>query len=130
MLESLRLWPTTPLILRDSTADTAWRNGTLPAGAGVVVFAPFFHRDDQTLPEAHRFSPELWSGDRDDRDWPLVPFSGGPGMCPGRNVVLLTASRVLGELVGQRRFTAEGPLDTGRLPGTLSPFHLRFTVRR
>ncbi|NUL46531.1 cytochrome P450 [Cellulosimicrobium funkei] len=130
VLESLRLWPTTPLILRDSTADTEWRNGTLPAGAGLLIFAPFFHRDDQTLPEAHRFSPELWSGDRDDSDWPLVPFSGGPGMCPGRNVVLLTASRVLGELVRQRRFTAEEPMDTGRLPGTLSPFHLRFTVRR
>lgn len=128
VLESLRLWPTTPLILRDTTEETAWRNGTLPAGAGVVVFAPFFHRDDRTLPEAHRFSPELWSGDRDDRDWPLVPFSGGPGMCPGRNVVLLTAGHVLGELLRQRNLTAEKPLDTGTLPGTLSPFHLRFTV--
>lgn len=96
----------------------------------MVVFAPFFHRDDRTLPEAHRFSPELWSRDRDDRDWPLVPFSGGPGMCPGRNVVLLTASRVLGELLGRRELTAEHPLDTGQLPGTLSPFHLRFAVRR
>ncbi|GAA1660298.1 cytochrome P450 [Citricoccus zhacaiensis] len=130
VLESLRLWPTTPLILRDSTAGTRWRNGTLPAGAGLVIFAPFFHRDGQTLPEAHRFSPALWSGDRDDSDWPLVPFSGGPGMCPGRNVVLLTASRVLGELLGQREIAAAEPLDTRRLPGTLSPFHLRFAVRR
>ncbi len=130
VLESLRLWPTTPLILRDSTAGTRWRNGTLPAGAGLVIFAPFFHRDDQTVPEAHRFSPELWSGDRGDRDWPLVPFSGGPGMCPGRNVVLLTASLVLGELLRQREFTAAETLDTSQLPGTLSPFHLRFDIRR
>ena len=127
VLESLRLWPTTPLILRDTTARTGWRNGSLPAGTGLVIFAPFFHRDDQRLPEAHRFSPELWSQDRDDADWPLVPFSGGPGMCPGRNVVLLTASTVLAELVRRHDYTPKRPLDTEQLPGTLSPFSLRFT---
>ncbi|GAA1128222.1 cytochrome P450 [Citricoccus alkalitolerans] len=130
VLESLRLWPTTPLILRDTTAETRWRNGVLPAGTAVVIFAPFFHRDDATLPEAHRFSPDLWMRDRGDGDWPLVPFSGGPGMCPGRNVVLLTSSLVLAELVGQRDLVAEQPLDTAVLPGTLNPFTSTFTVRR
>ncbi|MFC7403266.1 cytochrome P450 [Citricoccus sp. GCM10030269] len=129
VLESLRLWPTTPLILRDSTVETRWRNGVLPAGTSLVIYAPFFHRDDETLPEAHRFSPELWLRDRDDTDWPLVPFSGGPGMCPGRNVVLLTSSMVLGELLRRREFTAQKPLNTDPLPGTLSPFSSRFSVR-
>ncbi|NUL45753.1 cytochrome P450 [Cellulosimicrobium funkei] len=129
VLESLRLWPTTPLILRDTTAETRWRNGVLPTGTALVIFAPFFHRDDVTLPEAHRFSPDLWTRDRDDSDWPLVPFSGGPGMCPGRNVVLLTSSLVLGELLNRRELTAGKPLDTNRLPGTLSPFSTTFTLR-
>ena len=39
VLESVRLWPTTPAILRDTTTDTEWSNGTLKAGTGVVVFA-------------------------------------------------------------------------------------------
>ena len=129
VLESLRLWPTTPLILRDSTATTHWRNGTLPPDTALVIYAPFFHRDDQTLPQAHRFSPELWLQESDDNAWPLVPFSAGPGMCPGRNVVLLTSSLVLGELLRQHDFTAQEPLDTGQLPGTLSPFSSHFTVR-
>ena len=59
----------------------------------------------------------------------LVPFGAGPGMCPGRNVVLLTSSLVLGELLRQHDFTAQEPLDTGQLPGTLSPFSSHFTVR-
>lgn len=130
VLESLRLWPTTPLVLRDSTAQTRWRNGVMPSGTAMVIFAPFFHRDDEQLPQAHRFSPELWSQERDDDDWPLIPFSGGPGMCPGRNVVLLTASMVLGELLRGRDYTPADPLDTRDLPGTLSPFSLRFTVHR
>src|SRR5699024_6853467 len=90
MLESLRLWPTTPMILREARETTVWRNGTLDAGTSVLIFAPFFHRDDEALPGAHRSAPELWLEDRDDTNWPLVSFSGGAGFCPGRNVVLLT----------------------------------------
>jgi hypothetical protein len=40
-----------------------WPAGTLPAGSNVVVFAPYFHRDDQRLPFADRFAPELWLGE-------------------------------------------------------------------
>ncbi|MFC7375512.1 cytochrome P450 [Brachybacterium sp. GCM10030268] len=133
VLESLRLWPTTPLLLRDTTEETTWRTGSLPAGTAVIIFAPYFHRDERHLAEAHRFAPQLWleghePGERDDRAWPLVPFSDGPGICPGRNVVLLTCSMVLGELVRQRSLTAQQPLDTSTLPGSLSPFSSRFTV--
>ncbi|WP_226924902.1 cytochrome P450 [Georgenia satyanarayanai] len=132
VLESLRLWPTTPLILRDTTEDTEWARGTLAAGSSVVIFAPFFHRDDRHVPEAHRFAPELWSRERTDEDWPLVPFSGGPAMCPGRNVVLLLASTVLGRLLAEREYVVEGgALDPdGPVPGSLSPFALRFRTGR
>lgn len=133
VLESLRLWPTTPLILRETTEETQWRNGTLDKGTSILIFAPFFHRDDETLADAHRFAPELWLEDRNENDWPLVTFSGGPGMCPGRNVVLLTASMVLGELLRNHDFTAEKtaaePLDVEQLPGTLSPFSSRFITK-
>src|SRR5215210_7648769 len=44
VLESLRLWPTTPAVLRDATAATDWPSGRLPNGTAVVIFAPFFHR--------------------------------------------------------------------------------------
>jgi hypothetical protein len=50
VLESLRLWPTSPAVLRDTTTETTWETGTLPAGAGVFIFSPLFHRDDRTLP--------------------------------------------------------------------------------
>src|SRR5690606_31988282 len=95
VLESLRLWPTTPLVLRDTVADTTWETGTLPAGTGMVIFAPFFHRDDERLPYAHRFAPEVWLGEDHAGgaiplgDWPLIPFSRGPAICPARNLVLL-----------------------------------------
>jgi cytochrome P450 len=59
VLEALRLWPTTPAVLRDTTAGTAWANGTLRARTGIVIFTPFFHRDPEALPYADSFAPEL-----------------------------------------------------------------------
>ncbi|HLS25827.1 MAG TPA: cytochrome P450 [Beutenbergiaceae bacterium] len=130
VLESLRLWPTTPAILRDTTGPTEWAGGHLPAGASVVIFAPFFHRDHTRVPQAHQFVPELWLRERTDEDWPLVPFSGGPAMCSGRNVVLHTASVALGHLLADQRYELQSPeLSPHRaLPGTISPFHLRFAL--
>jgi hypothetical protein len=131
VLESLRLWPTTPAVLRDTTEPTSWSTGTLEAGAGVVIFAPLFHRDDQTLPYADRFAPDVWLEDRSAKDWPLIPFSGGPAMCPGRNLVLLTTSTFLATLLSKLDLQLDPPDwlgSSGELPATLSPYHLRFAA--
>lgn len=128
VLEAVRLWPTTPMILRQSTRETHWDNGTMPADTGVLVYAPFFHRDDQRLPHANLFTPELWLKERSDKDWPLVPFSEGAAGCPGRNLVLLLASSMLAALLDGRAVElAPGRrLDPARLPGTLDNYTLRF----
>lgn len=126
ILESLRLWPTTPLILRETTEQTTWSNGELAKGSSVAIFTPFFHRDEENFGEAHRFAPEVWLRERTAQDWPLVPFSGGPAMCPGRNVVLLTASAVLSQLINERDYA--GPELGEPIPSSLSPFHLRFRL--
>lgn len=129
VLESLRLWPTTPALLRQTTAPTLWGGGTLPAGTGVFIFTNYFHRDDQRLPYAHTFTPSLWQQDRTTDDWPLVPFSGGPVMCPGRNLVLLTTSSMLAALLaaGELRLLRPARLDPAKpLPGTLDPYSLAF----
>jgi cytochrome P450 len=125
VLESIRLWPTTPAILRDTTRDTTFTTGTLKAGAGVLIFAPFFHRDDTRLPEADTFAPELWpEGELVRPDLGLVPFSDGPGICPGRDVVLLVTTTLLARLLERHRFTTDALDATKPLPGTLSPFRL------
>jgi cytochrome P450 len=130
VLESLRLWPTTPLVLRQTTEETSWENGVMPAHTGVMIFAPFFHRDDQRLEYANRFAPELWLMERTDKDWPLIPFSGGPAICPGRNLVLMLTSAMLASLLDGRDLKLQ-PLDRlvpGRLSGTLNNYALRFAI--
>jgi hypothetical protein len=131
VLESLRLWPTTPLILRETSVETTWDTGVMPANTGIIVFAPYFHRDGRHLPEADRFAPELWSRPRTSADWPLVPFSEGPVVCPARNLVLMLTSTMLAELLRHGWYSERSPAKlhaTQPLPSTLDPYTLEFEL--
>jgi cytochrome P450 len=135
VLESVRLWPTTPTILRDTTEDTVWRDGAMRVakGAGLMIVTPAFHRDEQLLPFAHAFTPEIWLDGRAQQYPQLVPFSAGPAECPGRDVVLLVTSSLLANLLTQLRFrvASEPRLSPDEpLPMTLNQLTLDFTVER
>lgn len=128
VLDTVRLWPTTPVILRDTTTTTEWRGRVLPAGTALAVLTPFFHRDERTLPYAHTFTPEIWLDGRASAQPALVPFSDGPGRCPGQDLVLFTTSTLLGELLGRYDVRLDHPTRLSRdrpLPGTLDPFSIR-----
>ncbi len=128
VLESVRLWPTTPALLRESRTDTAWGK----VGTMWVIYAPLFHRDAQRLPYADRFVPEIWLDDRAQKNPALVPFSAGPAVCPGRNLVLFTASTMLANLLQSKNYELRGPaaslMSPARLPATLDNFSLRFSM--
>lgn len=131
VLESARLWPTTPIVLRDTTTETDWPTGPLPAGTGLLIYAPFFHRDDRALRYAHRYTPGLWLDHPDQHEASaLIPFSEGPGVCPGQNLVLLTGSTFIAGLIAEHDLALTHPeakLDPNRpLPVTFSPYRLRF----
>ncbi|HEX4721872.1 MAG TPA: cytochrome P450 [Pseudonocardiaceae bacterium] len=132
VLESVRLWPTTPAILRETTRPTDWHGHTLPAGTTVLVLTPFLHRDERTLPYADTFAPDIWlDGRAHDGAVALVPFSAGPGQCPGQDLVLLTTGILLAALLDRFDVRADGAgrLDPARpLPGTLDPFTLSFRL--
>lgn len=131
LLEALRLWPTTPAILRQTTREVEWESGRLPADATIMIYAPFFHRDDERQPFAHRFDPDLWLGTEQEKTWPLIPFSSGPGLCPARDFVPLVCSLALARMLDTRRYalrTAHG-LDAGSpLPGTLDNYRMEFDL--
>ncbi|GAB3212632.1 cytochrome P450 [Marinactinospora endophytica] len=130
VLESVRLWPTTLALLRDSTAPTEWGGSHVPQGTPFLILTSFFQRDP-ALPYADAFTPEVWLDGRADANWALAPFSRGPGHCPGQNLVLLVTTALLAELVRQRDYQLAEPsdLDPGRpLPHTLDHFALDFRV--
>ncbi|MEU6641214.1 cytochrome P450 [Saccharomonospora sp. NPDC046836] len=129
VLEAVRLWPTTPMLVRESITATSWRGVQLPVGTTFVAFAPYFHRDPGQVPFADTFAPETWLDGRARRFPALVPFSTGPGQCPGKNLVLYVTSTLLAELCrhGVYRLAAPRRLSPRLLaprlltPNTLSP---------
>lgn len=133
VLESLRLWPTTPMVLRQATGDVEWDAGTMPAKCGVLIYAPFFHRDERTVPNPHAYTPERWLADDDSGDWALIPFSEGPAACPGRHLVLMLTSAYLSHLL-EKQTLQLNPTERlkagGHMPGTLNNYSLRFTTVR
>lgn len=132
IVETIRLYPTTPMVLRQTTRDTEWEEGVLAAGAGVLIYSPFLHRDETRQPNAHRFAPETWLGVDPAEAGPLIPFSAGSGACPARHLVPMLGSAMLTAILRRRRdLRLEEPerLDPLRpLPGTLDPFTLRFAL--
>ncbi|MGW5267748.1 cytochrome P450 [Rhodococcus sp. NPDC003994] len=137
ILDSLRLWPTTPAILRDAARDLQLDgpDGTegpviVPKGSAVAVLASAFHRDPD-LPFADRFAPEIWTDGTAEQYPQLVPFSAGPVVCPGQNLVLLVTSSLLAAVLRSTDpVLADGaPLSpTTPLPASLNPFGLAFGV--
>lgn len=132
VLESVRLWPTTLLILRDSTRPTRWGDTVVPRGTAFAVPVTFLHRDPR-LPYADRFTPGIWLDGTAQAGWSLVPFSGGPGACPGRNLVLLVTSTLLAALYRRHRFvlTAGPRLRPDRpLPHTVNHAAIRLSLNQ
>ncbi|GAA0207172.1 cytochrome P450 [Saccharothrix mutabilis subsp. mutabilis] len=117
ILESARLWPTTPVILRESTIATRWHGTWLPENTTFIVFAPYFHRF-----YGDTCRPELWPNEEPA----LVPFSAGPGVCPGRDLVLVSAGTMLDTLREHLEFETLDP----PFPATLNHFALRLRATR
>ncbi|MET9340497.1 cytochrome P450 [Nonomuraea sp. NPDC003804] len=119
--ESVRLWPTTLAVLRDTTEPIEWRGEILPEGTMVAIFSPYANRDPHAIDDPDAFVPGRTG-------WTGIPFSAGFARCPGRDLVLFTAETVLAALLRTRRVRPVTALPTP-LPGTLDHFRLRFAVR-
>lgn len=137
LLESLRLWPTTPAILRDSTSPTSWRTAggattVIPEGSAFLILTPPLHRDRDRFDFADVFTPDIWLDGRPDGLRTLLPFSAGPAECPGRNIALFVASTALSALLaslGRIQQTSTPSLPSGAaLPPTLNHYGLKFAV--
>jgi hypothetical protein len=129
LLESVRLWPTTPAILRELTEDTTFDGARFASGSSVLIATPPFHRDPELLTFANDFVPDIWLDGRAEQYPQLVPFSAGPAQCPGRNLVLFLTSTVLANLLTLMRLQLQSTpsLQPHRpLPATLNQFGVAF----
>ncbi|CAL8091231.1 unnamed protein product [Orchesella dallaii] len=99
--ESLRLYPSVPLIMRQIDHDIKLGNGkVMPQGATAFIVIYFNHRDPAHFPEPLKFNPERFSIENSTKRHPYayVPFSAGPRNCIGQKFALLEEKVVLAKL--------------------------------
>jgi cytochrome P450 len=129
--DAMRLYPTTPLLSRETIGDVRWNGATIPDGSQILISNTFNHRDPDTIPFADRFAPGEWLEGGAAESWSFNHFSHGPQGCPGTQIALFVGKGMLAELLATRRLDLVGgpELDPGEpLPRMLDIFALRFAA--
>ena len=126
--ETMRLWPTTPLLARETMSDTTLAGEPVPEGTQVMILNVFNHRDPERVEDADRLKPERWANGQ--RDYRFNHLSNGTQDCPGGPLVLLLGKAVLTRMLERFDLKLEQPaLERGEpLPHMLDFFSVRFAV--
>lgn len=133
ILESMRLWPTTPLFGRVATRDIEFPSGaTLPAGKQVLIYNVFNHRNKHRIAYADTFSPGEWATGDAGSDWSYNFFSHGPQGCPGAGLSIFLGQALLAHLLNCGAPVVDGTrLDPSKpLPHSFDLFGYRIGIQR
>lgn len=128
--ESMRLWPTTPMLTRQTVQESVLAGNTIPSGTQIVILNGFNHRDWETDPDIGNFRPEFWL----DKtvDYRFNHLSNGTQVCAGKNLALFIAKAVIASLLVCGRYRLHKPkLNSGKpLPFQYDDFATRFEYFR
>ncbi len=117
--ESLRLYPTAPVIVRDIVEDTEIAGATVRAGT--IGFIPIYaiHRHRANWDDPDRFDPNRFgSGAPKPSRYKFLPFGAGPRICIGAAFAVTEATIMLASFVRAAHFElAAGcdPRPSGRM---------------
>ncbi|MEM6995948.1 MAG: cytochrome P450 [Myxococcota bacterium] len=103
--ESMRLYPPAYVVARQAVVDTEIGDYAVPAGAEIVLWIYWTHRDARWYPQPAQFRPERFEADAVAARPKLsyLPFGGGPRACIGAQFSMVEAQLVLAVLVSRWR---------------------------
>ncbi|XP_021706624.1 cytochrome P450 4d1 isoform X1 [Aedes aegypti] len=105
--ETLRLYPSVPLIGRRCVEETTIEGKTIPAGANIIVGVFFMGRDPNYFEKPLDFIPERFSGEKSVEKfnpYKYIPFSAGPRNCIGQKFALNEMKSVISKLLRHYEF--------------------------
>ncbi|XP_051172445.1 uncharacterized protein LOC127288825 [Leptopilina boulardi] len=99
--ESLRLYPSVPVITRVVHEDLQLKDFIAPAGSNLHLYIYDLHRDPNYWPNPEKFDPDrfLLENIRNRHPFSYVPFSGGPRNCIGQKFAMLELKTCLAHLL-------------------------------
>ncbi|XP_049762473.1 cytochrome P450 4C1-like [Schistocerca cancellata] len=141
--ETLRLFPPSPLLSRELTADVQLPatddHGplVLPAGSSAVVCALFLHRDPAVWDDPLAFRPDRFLPEacKERHPFAYLPFGGGPRSCIGSKYAQMQMRAVLSKVLPAFRVTTTATredLEDLKMGMVITPkngFNLRYEPR-
>ncbi|XP_013113990.2 probable cytochrome P450 4aa1 [Stomoxys calcitrans] len=99
--ESLRLYPSVPLIARKLGEEVRLSKYTLPAGSNVFICPYATHRLPDIYPEPEKFIPERFSAENSEKrnSYAFLAFSAGPRYCIGNRFAIMEIKTVISRLL-------------------------------
>jgi len=99
--ESLRLYPSVPLISRVLSKDVKLQSYLVPTGAVLHINIYDTHRDPNFWPSPEVFDPDRFLPERIQNRHPYcyLPFSAGPRNCIGQRFAILELKAIISSLV-------------------------------
>jgi cytochrome P450 len=99
VMESMRLFPPIPYVVREVDRDVEVDGYGLAAGEQLLVPQIVTHRASEIWDDPMAFDPDRFDGTVDRPSFSFYPFGGGPRICIGRPLALLEATTVLSRVV-------------------------------
>jgi cytochrome P450 len=97
VLETLRLFPTAPFIVRESIDDTEVNGLKIPKGSLVNINVWMIHRDIEYWQEPNAFIPDRFMSSKSPRAY--FPFSTGSHQCIGQKLAILEVKLAIAMIV-------------------------------
>ena len=110
--ESLRLFAPTPHGLPRETPAEGLQimDNYIPGGVSVSMSALVAHRSEEFFPQADKYIPERWLGERGKDLQPyFLAFSAGARGCIGRNISYLEQTVVIASMLRRYKFALPHP---------------------
>nr|CAD7414090.1 unnamed protein product [Timema poppensis] len=85
IMETLRLYPSIPITMRDVEEEIPIKNYIIPADCTIMINYLVIHRNPKYFTNPDKFDPDNFSQEKKSTRHPFVfkPFSDGPRVCVG-----------------------------------------------
>jgi cytochrome P450 len=101
LLETLRLYPSIPILGRAAVRDTTIGDTPVPKGSEVLISPWAIHRSPRYYRDPQAFAPERWTPEFEHSlpKHTYLPFSTGPRVCMGQHMAVQECMQILGTLL-------------------------------
>jgi cytochrome P450 len=105
--ETMRLWPTTAMLVREALVDDTLNGERVEAGSQVIIHNAFNHRNPDVVEDPDRFVPDRWLPAR--VDYRFNHMSNGTQSCAGRSLALFIGKAALAGVLREGRYRVKSP---------------------